>query len=40
MCKDVKVDGVIEVKAYASPPWVARPEVVLCKDKEYKETII
>ncbi|RYP19375.1 hypothetical protein DL766_008456 [Monosporascus sp. MC13-8B] len=40
MCEDVKVDEVLEVKAYACPPWVARPEVVIRKDKEQAEAII
>jgi hypothetical protein len=34
MCEGVKVDRVLEVKAYACPPWVARPEVVICEDRE------
>ena len=34
MCQDVEVDRVLELKPYACPPWVARPEVVICKDEE------
>jgi hypothetical protein len=28
------MDDVMEVKPYACPPWVARPPVVICEDKE------
>jgi ribonuclease HI len=34
MCADVPIDTVSEVKPYACPPWVARPEVVICEDEE------
>jgi len=34
MCADVRMDTVLEVKPYACPPWVARPEVMICGDEE------
>ena len=34
MCADVPIDTVSEVKPYACPPWIARPEVVVCEDEE------
>jgi hypothetical protein len=40
MCKEIQVDEVLEVKAYACPPWVARPEVIIAKDEEQAQTII
>lgn len=33
-CQQVEVDRVLEVKPYACLSWVARPEVVICEDKE------
>ena len=30
----------LEVKPYACPPWVAKPNVVICKDEEYARAII
>jgi len=35
MYKDVQVNGVLEVKLYIYPPWVAKPNIVICKDEEY-----
>ena len=40
MCEDVQVNGVLEVKPYACPPWVAKPNVVICKDEEHARAII
>jgi hypothetical protein len=40
ICKDIRVDEVLEVKAYACPPWVARPEVIISEDEEQARTII
>ena len=40
MCKDIQVNGVLEVKPYIYPPWVAKPNVVIYKDKEYARAII
>jgi len=40
MCEDVRMDDVMEVKPYACPPWVARPEVVLCEGEEQARDII
>ena len=34
------MNRVLEVKLYACPPWVAKPNVVICKDKEYTRAII
>ncbi|KAF2684708.1 hypothetical protein K458DRAFT_450661 [Lentithecium fluviatile CBS 122367] len=39
MCKEVQIEGVLKVKAYACPPWVARPEVVTCKKEEQARAI-
>lgn len=36
MCADVPIDTVSEVKPYACPPWVARPEVVICKENRHE----
>ena len=35
MCKNIQVDGVLEVKPYAYPPWVPKPNVVICDNKEH-----
>ena len=35
MYKDVQVNRVLEVKLYACPPQVAKPNVVIYKDEEY-----
>jgi ribonuclease HI len=40
MCRDVEVDKALEVKAYACPPWVARPEVEMVKDIEQAQNIV
>jgi ribonuclease HI len=40
MCEDVRVDGILEVKAYACPPWVARPEVVIFEGEEQSRAVI
>src|SRR5947199_2822740 len=40
MCKEIRVDEVLKVKAYACPPWVARPEVTIPEDKEQAQTIV
>ncbi|KAF2807547.1 uncharacterized protein BDZ99DRAFT_523153 [Mytilinidion resinicola] len=40
MCEDVQVDAVLEVKAYACPPWVARPKVVIYEDEEQARAIV
>lgn len=40
MCEEVRMDDVMEVKPYACPPWVARPEVVLCEGEEQARDII
>ena len=40
MCKEIRVDEVLEVKAYACPPWVARPEVIIPEDEEQARTIV
>src|ERR1051326_4987710 len=40
MCAAVRVDDILEVKPYACPPWVERPEVVICKDKEDATAVI
>lgn len=40
MCEDVRVHRVLEVKAYACPPWVARPEVLIAEDEEQARAII
>jgi hypothetical protein len=34
MCEEVQVDGMLEVKPYACPPWVSKPEVVVWRDEE------
>ena len=34
MCADVPIGTVSEVKPYACPPQVARPDVVIGKDEE------
>ena len=39
MCKEIGVNEVLEVKAYACPPWVARPEVTILKDEEQARTV-
>lgn len=40
MCQEVEVDRVLEVKPYACPPWVARPEVVICEDEEQAQAAV
>ena len=40
MYEDVQVNGVLEVKPYACPPWVAKPNVVIWKDEEHARAII
>ena len=40
MCKEVRIDRVLEVKAYAYLPWVARPEVMILEDKEQARMVI
>jgi ribonuclease HI len=40
MCEEVRMDDVMEVKPYACPPWVARPEVVICEGEEEARGII
>ena len=40
MCRDVEVDKVLEVKAYACPPWVARPEIEMLKDIEQAQEVV
>jgi ribonuclease HI len=40
MCKEVRVDEVLEVKAFACPPWVARPKVAILEDEEQAQTVI
>ena len=35
LCGDVQVNKVLKVKPYAYPPWVARPDLVICKDEEH-----
>ena len=39
MCADVRVDTVLEVKPYACPPWVERPEVVICEDEQARAAV-
>lgn len=39
ICKEVPVGKVLEVKAYARPPWVARPEVRILEDKKQAQDI-
>jgi ribonuclease HI len=40
MCKEVRMDDIMEVKPYACPPWIARPTVVICEDKEQVQDVI
>ena len=40
MCKEIRIDRVLEVQAYACPPWVARPEVTILKDEEQAQMVI
>ena len=40
MCEKAQVNGVVEVKPYACPPWVRRPEVIVCKDEEEALVVI
>ena len=40
MCKEVRIDRVLKVKAYACPPWVAKPEVTILEDKEQAQMVI
>jgi hypothetical protein len=37
---EVRIEGVLEVKAYACPPWVARPKVVIFKDEEQARAVV
>ena len=40
MCKEVRIDRVLKVKAYACPLWVAKPEVTILEDKEQAQMVI
>ena len=40
MCQGIQVAKVLEVKAYACPPWVARPEVRILEDAKQAQDII
>jgi len=40
MCEEIQVNGVLEVKPYTCPPWVAKPNMVIYKDEEYTQAII
>ena len=40
MCKDIKVDKIIEVKVYACLPQVTRPEVKILKDTKQAQEVI
>jgi ribonuclease HI len=37
---DLRVDDILEVKPYACSPWVERPEVVTCQEKEEAVAVI
>jgi ribonuclease HI len=39
ICKGVQVDRVLEVKAYACPPWTARPEVRIPEDRKQVQEV-
>ncbi|KAI9759546.1 MAG: hypothetical protein M1840_003258 [Geoglossum simile] len=34
------MDGVLEVKPYTCPPWVPKPNVIICDSKEHASAII
>ena len=40
ICKDIKVDKIMEVKAYVCPPWVTRLEVKTLKDTKQAQEVI
>jgi hypothetical protein len=40
ICEDVRVNETLEVKAYACPPWVARPEIGICEGEVQVRAII
>ncbi|KAF9728465.1 zinc knuckle [Paraphaeosphaeria minitans] len=40
MCEEIHMDDVMEVKPYACPPWVGRPEVLTCEGEEQARDII